>query len=57
LYQELSKKIVEVPQIVEKVVDRIIESTQVIEVEKIVQVPMFEERVKIVEVPVNTYIT
>jgi hypothetical protein len=29
----------------------------VIEVEKIVQVPMFQDRVKIVEVPVNTYIT
>lgn len=51
------EKIVEVPQIVEKCVDRVIETTQVIEVEKIVQVPFYQDVYKEVEVPVNVYVT
>lgn len=42
------EKVIEVPQIVEKVVDRIIENTQIIEVERIVQVPMYQDKVKVV---------
>ena len=45
------------PQIVEKCVDRVIETTQIVEVEKIVQVPFYQDVYKEVEVPVNVYIT
>ena len=49
------EKIVEVPQIVEKCVDRIIQNTEIIEVEKIVQVPVYTERIKEVEIECNHY--
>ena len=47
------EKVVEVPQIVERVVPKIIKEEVIREVERVVQVPVIQDRVMEVEVPKN----
>jgi hypothetical protein len=44
-----------VPQIVEKVVDRIVEVEKIREVERLVQVPIIQEKIVEIEVIKNIY--